>query len=117
MTSHTPESLAAVGLNDPIPDQVVRLARLAKSAGIDGVVASPLEIAPIRAAVESPEFVIVTPGVRPPGAALNDQQRVMTPVEAIRAGASLLVIGRPITAAPDPSSAARAILAGIEAAG
>jgi len=117
LTSHTPESLAAVGLNDPIPDQVVRLARLAKSAGIDGVVASPLEIAPIRAAVESPEFVIVTPGVRPPGAALNDQQRVMTPVEAIRAGASLLVIGRPITAAPDPSSAARAILAGIEAAG
>ncbi len=117
LTSHTAESLAEVGIDLPIPDQVVRLARLAANSGVDGVVASPLEIAPIRAAVDAPNFVILTPGVRPAGADLNDQQRVMTPDEAIRAGANFIVIGRPITAAADPLSAARAILAGIEAVG
>jgi len=117
LTSHNAASLAEVGIEFPVADQVVRLARLGADSGIDGVVASPLEIGPIRAAVDSPEFVVITPGVRPPGAPLNDQQRVMTPVEAIRAGANLLVIGRPITAAADPLSAARAILAGIEATG
>ncbi|NDD64459.1 MAG: orotidine-5'-phosphate decarboxylase [Acidobacteria bacterium] len=115
LTSHTAESLTEVGLELPIPEQVVRLARLCASAGIDGVVASPLEISPIRAAVASPDFVIVTPGVRPSGAELNDQQRVMTPAAALRAGASLIVIGRPIIAAANPLAAAHAILAGIEA--
>lgn len=116
LTSHTPESLAEVGIEHPIPDEVVRLARLGASSGIDGVVASPHEIAPIRAAVASPDFVILTPGVRPAGAALNDQRRVMTPGEAIRAGANFLVIGRPITAAPDPLAAAEAIRQEIEEA-
>ena len=114
LTSHTPESLLEVGIEHSIPDEVVRLAQLCASSGIDGVVASPQEIAPIRAAVSSPDFVVLTPGVRPAGAALNDQRRVMTPGEAIRAGANFLVIGRPITAAPDPLSAAEAIRQEIE---
>ena len=116
LTSQTRESLAEVGIDQPVEAQVVRLARLGAAAGIDGVVASPHEIVPIRAAVDSTDFVILTPGVRPAGAALNDQKRVMTPGEAIRAGANFLVIGRPITAAADPLGAAQAILAEIEAA-
>ena len=116
LTSHSQDSLTEVGIDHPIADEVVRLASLCAQAGIDGVVASPLEIGPIRAAVESPDFVILTPGVRPAGAALNDQRRVMTPGEAIRAGANFLVIGRPITAAPDPLAAASSILAEIEEA-
>jgi orotidine-5'-phosphate decarboxylase len=89
---------------------VINLARLCAESGLDGVVASPLEIAPIRSAVEDSGFVILTPGVRPAGTALNDQSRVMTPAEAVRAGANFLVIGRPITAADDPAAAARKIL-------
>jgi len=116
LTSQSRESLAEVGIDQPVEEQVVRLARLGAAAGIDGVVASPHEIIPIRAAVKTPDFVILTPGVRPAGAALNDQKRVMTPGEAIRAGANFLVIGRPITAAADPLGAAQAILAEIEAA-
>lgn len=113
LTSHTSESLAEIGIDRPVEQQVVRLASLCAGAGIDGVVASPLEIIPIRQAVNSPGFTILTPGVRPAGAALNDQRRVMTPSEAIRAGANLLVIGRPITAAPNPVAAAIAIAAEI----
>ncbi len=113
LTSHTPESLAEIGIDHPIEEQVVRLARLCERSGIDGVVASPLEIAPLRRAIHSPGFTILTPGVRPAGAALNDQRRVMTPREAIDAGASFIVVGRPITAAPDPVAAARAIAAEI----
>ncbi len=116
LTSHTRESLAEIGLDQPIAEQVVRLAGLCATAGIDGVVASPQEIVPIRAAVDRADFVILTPGVRPAGAALNDQKRVMTPGEAMRAGANYLVIGRPITASADPLAAARAILAEVEAA-
>lgn len=92
---------------------VVQLAQLAQAAGLDGVVASPHEVAAIKQAC-GPDFVIVTPGVRPEWAAVGDQQRVMTPAEAIRAGTDYLVIGRPITAAaPDqggPAAAAMRIL-------
>jgi len=88
---------------------VPHLARLAHEVGCDGVIASPQEIEAVRAAVPSPDFLIVTPGVRPAGAAPGDQARVMTPGEAIRRGASYLVIGRPIVAAPDPAAAAQRI--------
>lgn len=97
----------------PVEDQVVHLAILAKEAGLDGVVASPHEIEPIRTACGS-DFLIVTPGVRPIGADIGDQKRVMTPGEAVLKGADYLVIGRPITKAEDPVAAARAIAAEID---
>ncbi len=102
------EYQAITGASRTIEAQVRHLARETKAAGLDGVVASPHEIRTIRQEC-GPAFLIVTPGVRPADAALNDQQRVMTPGEAIRAGADYLVIGRPITAAPDPVEAARRI--------
>lgn len=117
LTSHTQESLAEIGIARSVEDQVVSLAKLCAVAGIDGVVASPQEIVPIRRAFPTSDFTILTPGVRPAGAALNDQRRVMTPGEAIRAGADFLVIGRPITASPDPVAAARDILAEIDLGG
>jgi orotidine-5'-phosphate decarboxylase len=110
LTSHTQDSLKEVGIERELKDEVVSLARLCEASGLDGVVASPLEIAPIRSAIKNPGFVILTPGVRPAGAALNDQSRVMAPAEALRAGANFLVIGRPITAADDPVAAASKIL-------
>lgn len=88
--------------------QVVHLARLSKEAGLDGVVASPQEVSAIRAAC-GPEFVTVIPGIRPAGAAANDQARVATPGSAVQAGAHYLVVGRAITGAPDPKAAANAI--------
>jgi orotidine-5'-phosphate decarboxylase len=109
LTSSTEATLCEVGIDLPVPEMVVRLARLAKEAGIDGVVASPLEVGLIREAC-GPDFLIVTPGVRPTFAAANDQKRIMTPAEAVRAGADYLVIGRPIAAAPDPVAAAQAIV-------
>lgn len=93
-----------------VADEVVHLAKLAKDAGLDGVVASPHEIELIRAAC-GPGFVIVTPGVRPAGAEIGDQKRVMPPAEAVAKGADYLVIGRPITKADDPKAAAQAIAA------
>jgi orotidine-5'-phosphate decarboxylase len=91
----------------------VERARRALAAGVDGVVASPREAAAIRALPGARGRLIVTPGVRPAGADRGDQKRVATPAEAIRAGADHIVVGRPITAAPDPAAAARAVLAGI----
>ncbi len=114
LTSHTQESLSEIGVERKLEDEVVALAQLCEKSGINGVVASPQEIVPIRKAVDNPGFVILTPGVRPAGAALNDQSRVMTPGEAITAGANFLVVGRPITAADDPVVAARKILEEIE---
>ncbi|MBL6939672.1 MAG: orotidine-5'-phosphate decarboxylase [Alphaproteobacteria bacterium] len=110
LTSIDNDILGAVGQRGPAAEQVVRLARLAKHAGLDGVVCSAQEIAAIRSAC-GPDFLLVTPGIRPAGAALADQRRVMTPAEAQRAGSDIMVIGRPITGAADPVAAARAIAA------
>jgi orotidine-5'-phosphate decarboxylase len=110
LTSLEAGDLAAMGISGSPIEQVARLARLVMQSGLDGVVCSPQEIQAVRTAC-GPGFLIVTPGVRPAGAALGDQRRVMTPTEAIKAGADLLVIGRPITGAPDPAVAARDIAA------
>ena len=99
---------ATLGTVRTLRDHVLHLAREAKAAGLDGVVASPHEIADIRQACGS-GFLIVTPGVRPAGAERGDQRRVMTPGEAIRAGADYVVVGRPILAAKDPVEAAQRI--------
>jgi len=93
-----------------VEEQVVHLAKLTQKAGLDGVVASPLEIKKIRAAC-GPNFIILTPGIRPYWSATNDQKRFTTPSEAVRDGANILVIGRPITSADDPVDAARKIIA------
>ena len=92
---------AELAIAEPLDRYVPRLAQLAGEAGIDGCVCSPLEVAALRAAHPEP-FVLVTPGIRPAGSERGDQQRVLTPAQAIAAGASQLVIGRPITAAADP---------------
>ena len=109
LTSLGENDLPTVGQQGPIEAQVLRLAKLAKDNGADGVVASPKEAQALRAAL-GPDFKLVVPGVRPKGIALGDQIRVTTPAEAIGAGADWLVIGRPITGAPDPRAAARAIV-------
>lgn len=116
LTSLSPDTLRdELGVTRPLPDQVVALARLAQDAGCDGLVASPHEIGAIRAAC-GPDFVLVIPGVRPQGVDAGDQKRVLTPGEAVRAGADYIVVGRPITAAPDPALAARLINAETAAA-
>jgi len=112
LTSLNQAALRQVGISGSPASRAVGLARLAKKAGLDGVVASPQEIGAIRRACGQ-EFLIVTPGVRPADKQLSrryDQSRVATPAQAIRAGADYLVIGRPITAAPDPRAAVQAIL-------
>ncbi|HWR43739.1 orotidine-5'-phosphate decarboxylase [Sporomusa sp.] len=109
LTSMDHAEWATLRYTASIPDQVVHLARMAKEAGLDGVVASPQEAELIKEACGQ-EFAIITPGVRPQGAALNDQSRVATPADALKAGAHYLVVGRPITAAEKPRAAALAIL-------
>jgi orotidine-5'-phosphate decarboxylase len=108
LTSLDNAALKEVGIERPVNGQVARLARLAEEGGIDGVVASPQEIPLIRKTC-SEDFLIVTPGVRPAETAKNDQKRVMTPREAVEAGADYLVIGRPIQHAKDPVEAAERI--------
>jgi len=113
LTSLGDDDLVAVGQVPPAGDQVLRLAQLARDCGLDGVVCSAHEIAPLRAAL-GPDFLLVVPGIRPAGSDVGDQRRIMGPAEAHRAGASILVIGRPITAASDPAAAARAIAEGLD---
>jgi len=115
LTSMDAPTMERVGLVGTPGVRAVALARLAKEAGLDGVVASAHEVASIREAC-GPDFLIVVPGIRPASASVNDQSRVASPADAIRAGASYLVVGRPITAAPDPRKAARAIAAEIASA-
>jgi orotidine-5'-phosphate decarboxylase len=109
LTSMDEYSLKKIGIDDNMENQVLKLARLAKDSGLDGVVASPSEAKLIREALGR-DFLIVTPGVRPSWAATNDQKRVATPKEAIDNGADFIVVGRPITEAPDPVIAARKII-------
>ena len=109
LTSMDEAILEEVGIKTPLEEQVVRLATLAKRAGVSGVVASPREISLIRDHCES-DFLIVTPGVRPASATKDDQKRTLTPGEAIRAGANYIVVGRPIKEADDPVRAADEIV-------
>jgi orotidine-5'-phosphate decarboxylase len=109
LTSLDDVDLGKIGLREGVLDQVLRLAALALSNGCKGVVASALEAAALRKEFGR-DFVIVTPGVRSAGSGPNDQARIVTPAEAIAAGASYIVVGRPITEAADPASEARAIL-------
>ena len=115
LTSMDEHELSQVGIGGRVQDQVHRLAKLAQSSGCGGVVASARESSLIRSVVGD-GFAIVNPGVRPAGAELNDQRRVATPAEAIRAGATHIVVGRPITQAADPAQAASAIVREIEQA-
>jgi orotidine-5'-phosphate decarboxylase len=115
LTSLDASALAAVGFAGTPGEAAVRLAVLAKESGLDGVVCSPEEIEAIRDACGR-DFFLVVPGVRPAGSGKGDQRRVATPAEAIARGADLLVVGRPITGAPDPAAAARAVVAEIASA-
>ena len=117
LTSSDETTLAETGVKvSSTVEQVIRLARLAEGSGMDGVVASPHEIAPVRETIRRRGFIIVTPGVRPRGTAHDDQKRVMTPGEAVAAGADYLVVGRAILNAADPSRAAEAIIEEMEEA-
>ena len=109
LTSMDATELNGIGITDPPAAQALRLAKLARSCGIDGMVCSSEEVASLRTEL-GPEALLVIPGIRPAGAALNDQKRIATPESAIAAGASMLVVGRPITRADNPMTAARAIL-------
>jgi orotidine-5'-phosphate decarboxylase len=114
LTSLDDADLVQIGAQGPVRELVVKRAELAIAAGCAGVVASPHEIAAVRA-IAPPGFLIVTPGVRPANAAAGDQKRVMTPREARVAGADLVVVGRPLRDASDPAHAARAVVADLAA--
>ena len=115
LTNLSGADLVQQSIDHPLQEVVLHRAKLAKEAGFDGVIASGHEAASIRKA-SGPDFLIVTPGVRPQGAPAQDQARAVTPLKAIEAGADYLVVGRPITRAPDPRAAAEAIVAEIAAA-
>ena len=115
LTSYDDADLREAGYALGVGDLVARRAAQARDAGVDGVVMSPEEVAAMRALL-GPGMLLVTPGVRPAGADVGDQKRVMTPARAIAAGADHLVVGRPVTQAPDPKAAAEAIVAEIAAA-
>ena len=115
LTSMDAEELRKVGVERPIAEQAAALALLAQRSGIDGVVCSPQEARAMRELL-GPDALVVTPGVRPAGSALDDQSRVATPAQAIEAGASHIVVGRPITQAADPLAAFEAIVAELEGA-
>ncbi len=110
LTSLSREDIAEIGLDIEPQQQVLRLAKLAKDSGLDGVVCSPLEAALLKQQVAE-DFCLVTPGVRPAGSDIGDQQRIMTPAKALQAGSDYLVIGRPITASSDPLKSLQAIIA------
>ena len=112
LTSMDDAQLAATGITASPADQVLKLAKLARQSGIDGFVCSAEEVAAVRAAT-GPQTLLVIPGIRSAGAAIDDQKRIATPSQAIAQGASMLVIGRPITQAKDPASAAEDILSEI----
>ena len=114
LTSMDAASLAAIGVAAPPAEQVLRLGRLAQAAGVSGLVCSPQEAATLRR--EMPSMLLVTPGIRPAGAAAADQRRIATPAAALAAGASMLVVGRPITASPDPRRAVEELLAEMDGA-
>jgi orotidine-5'-phosphate decarboxylase len=109
LTSLDDSDLADIGAQGPVAELVKRRAQLAHRAGCHGIVASPHEVAAVRAILPQ-GFLIVTPGVRPAGSAAGDQKRVMTPAEARAAGSDLVVVGRPLRDAPDPAEAARAVV-------
>jgi orotidine-5'-phosphate decarboxylase len=116
LTSLSDRDVEEIGLTGTASSNAVRLARLAQRCGLGGVVASPLEIAAIRDACGA-ELAIVTPGIRPAGEDRGDQQRTMTPLEAVRAGADYIVVGRPITGAKNPRHAAMKIVEDMKKAG
>ena len=115
LTSHDAAGLDELGVAGEVTDTVRRLALLAHAAEVDGVVASPQEVPIVREACGK-DFLVVTPGIRPAGARAGDQARSATPAAALKAGADLLVVGRPIIEAPDPAAAARTILREMEGA-
>jgi orotidine-5'-phosphate decarboxylase len=115
LTSYDDADLAAAGYGVTVPELVAARAAQARDIGVDGVVSSPEEAAKIRTIVGS-KLALVTPGIRPAGAAAGDQKRIMTPAAAIAAGADYLVVGRPIIAAADPKAAAEAVVAEISSA-
>ncbi len=110
LTSMDAEQLQALGIQATPAEQVLRLARLTQAAGLPGVVCSALELPMLRREFGS-DFLTLVPGIRPAGAAAGDQKRIMTPAQAAAAGANYIIVGRPIVAAPDPATAAQAVLA------
>ena len=115
LTSYDDKDLREAGYDSPVTELVKRRAEQARDIGVDGLVCSPEEAAALRG-ITGNKMVLVTPGIRPAGAAVGDQKRIMTPAKAIEAGADYLVVGRPITEAADPNAAARSIVAEIDKA-
>ncbi|HEY5526714.1 MAG TPA: orotidine-5'-phosphate decarboxylase [Candidatus Anoxymicrobiaceae bacterium] len=115
LTSFDLLALAKIGIAESIEAQVIRLAKLARDSGVDGLVSSPLETLPVRREV-GPDMVLITPGVRLPGASMDDQKRVATPAAAMKSGADFLVVGRPLYQAPDPLAVAAEMLKDVKRA-